>query len=180
MVGPSLNGGALTAAVARWHVPGAVIILRSQLLAALEHAPLQHGAYVELSFGGDAAAIGCMLVLLLTLMLSGQSRQMTLARASTMGLSAAQGRRLALIEALPQILSVVVGGLVSALALVPLVGPTLGLSVFTGSAASVSVRIEPAWLTGTAAALLVLAMVTLTGQMVLASREAPRSLRIGG
>jgi hypothetical protein len=113
-------------------------------------------------------------------MLSGQSREMTLARATTMGLSAGQGRALALIEALPQILSVVVGGLVSALALVPLVGPTLGLSVFTGSAASVPVRIEPAWLAGTAIALLVLAMATVTGQMVLASRQAPRSLRIGG
>jgi putative ABC transport system permease protein len=180
VAGPHLDGRALTMAVTKWHVAGAAIVVRSQLLASLESAPLQHGAYTELAFGGDAAAIGCMLVLLLTLMLSGQSRQMTLARASTMGLSAAQGRRLALIEALPQIVSVVAGGLVSALALVPLVGPTLGLSVFTGSAASVSVRIEPAWLTGTAVALLVLAMLTLTGQMVLASRQAPRSLRIGG
>ena len=180
VVGSGLDSAALTAAVAKWHTAGVAVVLRSRQLASLESAPLQRGAYGELAFGGDAAAIGCMLVLLLTLMLSGQSRQMTLARASTMGLSAAQGRGLALIEALPQILSVVVGGLVSALALVPLVGPSLGLSVFTGSAASVSVRIEPAWLAGTAIALLVLAIVTLTGQMVLASRGAPRSLRIGG
>jgi putative ABC transport system permease protein len=180
VVGPSLNGRVLTAAVAKWHIAGAVVILRSQLLAALQKAPLQRSAYAELAVGGAAAAIGCLLVLLLTLMLSGQSREMTLARASTMGMSAAQGRWLALIEALPQILSVVVGGLVSALALVPLVGPTLGLSVFTGSAASVSVRVEPAWLAATAVALLVLAIVTVTGQMVLASRQAPRSLRIGG
>jgi putative ABC transport system permease protein len=180
LVGPSLNGRVLTAAVAKWHVAGAAVILRSQLLAALQKAPLQSDAYAELAVGGAAAAIGCLLVLLLTLMLSGQSREMTLARASTMGMSAAQGRWLALIEALPQILSVLVGGLVSALALVPLVGPTLGLSVFTGSAASVSIRVEPAWLTGTAIALLVLAIVTVTGQMVLASRQAPRSLRIGG
>ena len=180
VVGPGLDGGALTALVAKWHVAGVSVMRRAQLLSGLEQAPLQRGAYAELAFGGAAAAIGCLLVLLLTLMLSGQSREMTLARATTMGLSAGQGRALALIEALPQILSVVVGGLVSALALVPLVGPTLGLSVFTGSAASVPVRIEPAWLAGTAIALLVLAMATVTGQMVLASRQAPRSLRIGG
>jgi putative ABC transport system permease protein len=180
VAGGSLDGRALTAAVAKWHVAGAIVVLRSHLLAALQNAPLQRDAYTELAVGGGAAAIGCMLVLLLTLMLSGQSRQMTLARASTMGMSATQGRWLALIEALPQIIAVLLGGLVSALALVQLVGPTLGLSVFTGSAASVSVRIEPAWLAGTAIALLVLALVTLTGQMVLASRQAPRSLRIGG
>jgi putative ABC transport system permease protein len=180
IVGPRLDGAALTAAVAKWHVAGASVVRRAQLLSGLEQAPLQRGAYAELAVGGAAAAVGCLLVLLLTLMLSGQSREMTLARATTMGLSAAQGRALALIEALPQILSVVAGGLVSALVLVPLVGPTLGLSVFTGSAASVPVRIEPAWLAGTAIALLVLAIVTVTGQMVLASRQAPRSLRIGG
>jgi putative ABC transport system permease protein len=180
VAGPSLDGGALTAAVAKWHVPGATVILRSRLLAALAHAPLQRGTYSELAFGGDAAAIGCLLVLLLTLMLSGQSRQMTLARASTMGLSAAQGRWLALLEALPQIVSVLAGGFISAIALVPLVGPALDLSVFTGSAASVSVRAEPVWLAGTAIALLVLAMVTVAAQTVVASRQAPRSLRIGG
>jgi putative ABC transport system permease protein len=180
VVGPNLDGGALTALVARWHVAGINVVRRAQLLSALEQAPLQRGAYAELALGGLAAAIGCMLVLLLTLMLSGQSREMTLARATTMGLSAAQGRALALIEALPQILSVVVGGLVSALALVPLVGPSLGLSVFTGSTATVPVRVEPAWLAGTAVALLVVAIATVTGQMVLASRHAPRSLRIGG
>jgi len=178
--GQGLDAGALTATVARWHLPGADVTLRSQLLSALEHAPLQHAAYTDLELGGDAAAIGCLLVLLLTLMLSAGSRQMTLARAATMGMSTAQGRRLALIESLPQIISVLAGGLACALALAPLVGPALSLSVFTGSAASVPVRIEPLWLTGTAIALLVLAIATLTGQTVAASRRTARFLRIGG
>jgi len=178
--GQDLDVGALTATVARWHLSGAEVTLRSQLLSALERAPLQHAAYTDLEFGGDAAAIGCLLVLLLTLMLSAGSRQMTLARAATMGMSTAQGRWLALVESLPQIVSVLVGGLACALALAPLVGPALSLSVFTGSAAGVPVRIEPAWLTGTAIALLILAIVTLTGQTVTASRRTPRFLRIGG
>ena len=180
IAGPDLDGGALTAAVARWHLSGAQLTLRSHLQTVLARAPLQRGAYSELMVGGDAAAVGCLLVLLLTLMLSAQSRQMTLARATTMGMSMAQGRWLTLIEALPQILSVVVGGLICAAALAPLVGPTLGLAVFTQSAAAVPVRVEPLWLTVTAIGLLVLAMATLTGQTALASRRAPRSLRIGG
>jgi putative ABC transport system permease protein len=180
VVGPGLDDGALTAAVAAWHSRGSVVTLRSNLLAALEQAPLQRGAYAELAVGAAAAAVGCMLVLLLTLMLSAQSRQMTLARAATMGMSSAQGRWLTLIEALPQILSALIGGLICALALARLVGPTLGLSVFTGSAAAVPIGIEPAGLTATAIGLLVLAIATLTGQTVLASRGAPRSLRIGG
>jgi putative ABC transport system permease protein len=178
--GTDLDEGALTAAVARWQVNGTQVTLRSHLQTALARAPLQRGAYSELMVGGDAAAVGCLLVLLLTLMLSAQSRQMTLARATTMGMSMAQGRWLTLIEALPQILSVVLGGLICAVALVPLVGPTLGLAVFTESSSAVPVRVEPLWLTVTALGLLILAIATLTGQTALASRRAPRSLRIGG
>jgi putative ABC transport system permease protein len=180
VAGPGLDGRAMQEAVSRWHTPGADVTLRSALLTGLEQAPLQHGAYSELAFGGDAAAAGCLLVLLLTLMLSAQSRQLTLARATTMGMSTSQARWLALVEALPQILSVLVGGLICALALVPLLGPALELSVFTGSGAAVPVRIEPAWLTATAIGVLVLAIATLTGQTMVASRGTARSLRMGG
>jgi putative ABC transport system permease protein len=179
VAGRGLDSSAFTAAVSRWHVAGATVTLRSQLLAALEQAPLQRGADAELALGGAAAAAGCLLVLLLTLLLSAQSRQLTVARAATMGMSTAQGRWLALIEALPQIVAVLAGGLICALVLAPLVGPTLELAVFTGSTVPVPVRIEPAWLTATALGLLVLAVATLTGQTVLASRATARSLRIG-
>jgi len=180
VAGQRLDGRALQEAVSRWHIAGSAVTLRSALLTGLERAPLQHGAYSQLAFGGDAAAAGCLLVLLLTLLLSAQSRQLTLTRAATMGLSAAQARWLALVEALPQILSVIIGGLICALALAPLVGPALDLSVFTGSTTAVPVRVEPAWLTATAIGLLVLAIATLTGQTVLASRGTARSLRMDG
>jgi putative ABC transport system permease protein len=179
VTGPDLDSRALLRAVSKWHVPGSDVALRSRFLAALEQAPLEHDAYSELAFGGYAAAVGCLLVLLLTLLLSAQSRELTLARSATMGMSAAQARWLSLIEALPQILAVLVGGLICALALAPLVGPALALSVFTGSPAAVPVRVEPAWLTGAAIGLLVLAIATLTGQTVVAGRRVARSLRMG-
>jgi putative ABC transport system permease protein len=180
VAGAGLTSPRLTAAVRVSHAPRPLIVLRSGQLAALQKAPLQHGTYVGLALGGDAAAAGCLLVLLLVLLLSAPAREMTLARMNTMGLTLAQGRRLALIEALPQILAVLIGGIGGALALAPLVGPALSLSVFTGSASSVPVRIEPVWLAGTAVGLLVLAAITLTGQTMVASAGTARSLRIGG
>jgi len=180
VAGSGLDSAALRHTVAGWREHGAGVTLRSDLVAALEKAPLQHAAYSELALGGYAAAAGCLLVLLLTLMLSAPSRKLTLARAATMGMSTAQTRTLVLVESLPQILAVLVGGLICALALVPLVGPALSLSVFTGSTAAVPVRVEPAWLTAAAIGLLVLAIATLTGQTMVAGRGVARSLRMGG
>jgi hypothetical protein len=179
ITGPDLDSHALTATVSRWHAGGSQVAVRGAFLAALEQAPVEHDAYSELAAGGYAAAAGCLLVLLLTLLLSARSRELTLARTATMGMTAAQTRWLALIEALPQIVSVITGGLICALALAPLVGPALALSVFTGSSAAVPVRIEPAWLIAAAIGLLVLAIATLTGQTVVAGRGLARSLRIG-
>ena len=180
VAGADLDGHALTRLVAKWPGRAGSVTLRSAVLAGLERAPVERDAYAELLFGGIAAAIGCLLVLLLVLLLSARSRQLTLARTATMGLSAAQGRWLTLVEALPQLVAVVVGGLICALGLAPLVGPALDLAVFTGSSTPVPVRVEPVWLIATALGLLVLAMATLSVQTVLADRQAPRSLRIGG
>jgi putative ABC transport system permease protein len=176
--GQSLNDPALRAAVAR-HDPGATIVFRSRLLAALEKAPLRHGAYLALALGAAAAACCGLLVLLLSLLLSASARRLALARMSTMGLSVAQARLLGLIELLPQLLAVLAGGLACAVALVPALGPTLSLAVITGTASSVPVRIEPAWLLAAGAGLLVLAVATLTGQTMLTDRNAARSLRMG-
>jgi putative ABC transport system permease protein len=179
VVGSGISQHALTAAVEHY-APRAKVVFRARRLAALEDSPLQHGAYLALALGG-AAAVGCgLLVLLLSLLLSAPSRQLTLTRMSTMGLSAGQGRLLAVLEAMPQLLAVLVGGAASAAALGPLLGPALSLSVFTGSPSSVPVRIEPVWLTASAACLLVLAIGTLTSQTAVTSRQAARSVRMEG
>lgn len=179
VAGPVADHGALLRAVARLG-SGATVVFRSGLLSALQTAPLQHDVYLVLALGGYAAGAAALLVLLLTLLLTAPSREMTLARINTMGLSEAQGQRLTVIESLPQILSVLVGGVASAAALAPLIGPELSLSVFTGSTTSVPVLIEPAWLAVTAAALLVLAIIAAASQTMLAGLRTPRFLRIGG
>jgi putative ABC transport system permease protein len=178
VTGQSLNEPRLRAAVTR-HDAGATIVFRSQLLTRLAAAPLRQGSYLALALGAAAAACCCLLVLLLSLLLSASARQLALARMSTMGLSSAQARLLSVVELLPQLLAVLAGGLVCALALVPATGPALSLTVITGSASSVPVQIEPLWLVAVGAGLLILAIVTLTGQTALTDRSAPRSLRMG-
>jgi putative ABC transport system permease protein len=175
--GPDLNTAALAAAVTRYG-QGATVVLRSHLAAALQRAPLQRGAYLALALGALAAA-GCgLLVLLLSLLLSASARRLALARMTTMGLSGGQARLLGLVELLPQLLAVVAGGLGSAAALVPLIGPALNLGIF-GAAGSVAVRIEPQWLVIAGAGLIVLALLTLSGQTMLTDRTAAGSLRMG-
>jgi putative ABC transport system permease protein len=154
-------------------------VFRSQVLAGLELAPLQHGAYLAMTLGGIAAGVCGLLVLLLSLLLSASPRRLALARMSTMGLSAGQARLLGLVELLPQLLAVVVGGLGCAVALVPLIGPALSLGVFTESTSSVPVQVAPEWLVVAGVGLVVLAVVTVTGQTMLTDRTAARSLRIG-
>jgi putative ABC transport system permease protein len=176
--GQNLNEAALRAVVAR-QGPGASVVFRSGLLAGLERAPLQHGAYLALALGAAAAACCGLLVLLLSLLLSASARALALARMSTMGLSGGQSRVLGVVELLPQLVAVLVGGLGCAVALVPLIGPALSLSGFTGSGASVAVTVEPEWLVVAGAGLVVLAVATLLGQTMLTDRNAARSLRIG-
>jgi putative ABC transport system permease protein len=176
--GPHLNEAALRAAVAR-QGPGATVVFRSRLLAGLELAPLEHGAYLAMTLGGIAAGVCGLLVLLLSLLLSASARRLAVARMSTMGLSAGQARAQGLVELLPQLLAVVAGGLGCAVALVPLIGPALNLEVFTGSTSSVPVGVQPEWLVVAGVGLVVLAVVTVAGQTMLTDRTAARSLRIG-
>jgi putative ABC transport system permease protein len=178
VVGAALDNRGLTNAV-RHLGPGASVSFRSPVLAALENAPLQHGAYLAFTLASVVAAVMSMLVLLIALVIGGRSRRLTIARMNTMGLSGGQGRRLVVLEVIPQVLAAVLGGVACAALLAPLLGPSLDLSVFTGTSASVPVRIEPEFLGGAALALAVLALLTLTVQTLVADRTTTSALRIG-
>ena len=178
VVGAHLNVRDLTRAV-RLLPPGTTLSLRRQVLTGLQDAPLQQNAYVAFAIGSAVAALLSLLVLLLTLVIGARSRQQTLARMSTMGLSRGQGRRLAMLEALPLILAAVIGGAGCTVLLAPLVGPALDLSVFTGTTGTVPVRVEYVVLAAAAIGLGLLAMITLTVQTGVASRRTAAALRIG-
>jgi putative ABC transport system permease protein len=179
LVGPQLDTATL-ARVARHAVPGAQITLRSRLLAGISQAPLPHGGFVTFAQGALAAGAFSLLILLLMLVLSARSREMTLARLATMGLGSAQSRRVTAMEILPAILAAAAGGTVCALALVPLVGPAVDLAAFTGTSVAVPLYADPLALGIAVGGLLLLAGVTLAVQDRLARRRGvSQALRVG-
>jgi putative ABC transport system permease protein len=177
--GSRLDTGAI-ARIVRHTVPGARITLRSRLLDAIAAAPLAHGGFVTLAQGAAAAAAFSLLILLFMMLLSARARALTLARLDAMGLSPAQSRRITMVESLPVILSAVLGGSASAVALVPLAGSAVDLAAFTGSQVRVPLHTDPLALGAVTGGLLLLAGVALMIQDRLARREdVSQALRAG-
>ena len=179
VTGPHLDQQALLAA-AHLRLPDAVISFRSAALAALTGSPLLHAADAVFVAGVAAAAGFSAMIVLLSLAIEARDRNLALARLAVMGLSAGQARRMVLLEALPAVLAAVAAGAICTLALAPLAGSALDLSVFTGGTTSVPVHADAAVLMIPAAALVVLVLAVLSAQTVLARhRRLVRMLRAG-
>ena len=159
---------------------GPVVTYRSAVLAALTSAALPHGAYETFAQAAVATAGFGAIIMLIMLALGARPRELTLARLFTMGLSRRQAHRLVLAEALPAILAATVGGAICAWALVPLVGPSIDLSPFTGTANHVQVRANFAVIGFLAAGLVLIALMTLFAQAAMTRlRGLSRALRVG-
>jgi putative ABC transport system permease protein len=179
VVGSRLDTAALVS-TARRAIPGVQITLRSHLLAGISAAPLPHGGFVTFAQGIAAVGAFSLLILMLTLVLSARSRELTMARLATMGLGPAQSRRIAAAETLPAILAVAVGGTACALALVPLVGPAMDLAAFTGLPVTAPLHADAPAILIAIGGLLLVAALTLSIQNRLArGRGAAQALRAG-
>jgi hypothetical protein len=141
ITGSGISTGAMSAVVAR-QLPGASIAFRSAALATLAGSPLQHGADLILPLTIATAAGFGLFILMLGVALGTSDRALTLARLTVMGHERSTG--LVLLEALPAVVVAVAAGAACALALPPLIGSALDLSVFTGSGVPVPVR--PDWI----------------------------------
>ena len=173
VVGSHLDVGRLAATV-RHALPGASVTFRGAVLAALGGAPLPAAAHAAIAEGAVAAAAFSALILLIWLLMSAHSRDMTLARLAAMGLRPGQARWLVVLETLPLVLAAVAGGVVSVYALAPLIAPSISLSAFSGSGASAAgagIRTEPLPLAACAAGLIVLSAAALAAQFLVARRR---------
>jgi len=150
-------------------LPGASTTFRSVALAALAGSPLQHGADLILPLTIATAAGFGLFILMLGVALGTSDRALTLARLTVMGHDRAT--QLVLLEALPAVVVAVAAGAACALALPPLVGSALDLSVFTGPGVPVTLR--PDWISLglPAAAALLLAAAALTSEARRLSRR---------
>ena len=117
--------------------PGGGAIFRSDVLAGLAGAPLQHGAFTLLTISVGLAAILGIAVMFLELALGAADREATLARLATMGLGERQRARVVAVEVLPAVLAAALAAWACALVLPRVVGPAIDLSVFTSSPVSV-------------------------------------------
>ena len=176
--GPGLDGARLTAVVRR-ALPGGSVTLRSAALAALTTAPVLQAAQTALTQGLAAAAGFGALVLLLSLLLTARTREMTLARLATMGLRRWQAQLLLAAETLPPILAAAIGGVACAWLLVPLVGPSLNLAAFAGTGSAIAVTPAVLPLLACAVGLVLAALLVLAASAVITYyRGSTRALRI--
>ena len=178
VAGPGLDAARLSADVNR-ALPGATVTFRAAALAALTTSPVPQAAQTALTQGMAAAAGFGALVLLLSLLLTAWTRDMTLARLATMGLRRWQAQLLQATETLPPVVAAAIGGVACAWLLVPLVGSSLNLAAFAGTGSAAAVRIAVVPLVGSAAGLVLAALLVLAVQAVITyHRGSTRALRI--
>ncbi len=178
VAGSGLDAARLSAAV-RAALPGASVTLRATALVALTTAPVLQAARTALTQGIAAAAGFGALVLLLSLLLTAQTRDMTLARLATMGLRRWQAQLLLAAETLPPVVAAAIGGVACAWLLAPLIGPSLNLAAFSGTGAAIVVTPAALPLVASAAGLVLAALLVLAVQAVITyHRGSARALRI--
>ncbi|WP_405890638.1 ABC transporter permease [Streptomyces sp. NBC_01527] len=145
--------------------------LRSEVRASFADSPLQTGTERIYAAAIAAGAGYAVLALLLSVLRSAPERTALLARLRTMGLTRRQGRRLLLLEALPQAAVAALGGLLVGWATVWLLAPGVDLTQLAlasvpglASGAAVSLRADAWSLALPAVGVVVLAGAVAAGQ----------------
>ncbi|MFF9099297.1 FtsX-like permease family protein [Streptomyces rubrogriseus] len=159
LTGADLDAGA----VHRAADDAGTVHLRSEERGSYVDSPLQSGGERIYTTAVAAAAGYAALALLLSLASAAPERAALLARLRTMGLTRAQGRRLLVLESLPQALPAALGGILTGWAAVRLLSPgidltTLAAPATTSPAGRAELSADPWSLAVPAVAVLVLAV----------------------
>lgn len=159
LTGDDLDAGALRRAVG----DTGTVHLRSEERDRYADSPLQSGAERVYTAAVAAGAGYAALALLLSLASTAPERAALLARLRTMGLTRAQGRRLLVLESLPQALPAALGGILTGWAAVRLLSPgidltTIAMSTTASPVGRAELRTDPWSLAVPAVAVLVLAV----------------------
>lgn len=181
-----LSGDRLDAdALRRQAGGGPSVQLRSEERSRYVDSPLQSGAERVYTAAVAAGAGYAALALLLSLAGAAPERAAVLARLRTMGLTPAQGRRLLVLESLPQAVPAVAGGVLTGWAVVRLLSPgidltTIALAGASSPAGRAHLRADPWSLALPALAVLVLTVAVGVGQAWWSGRRgAVPQLRAG-
>jgi hypothetical protein len=161
VAGSSIDHSQLSAVVNRV-IAGSTITYRASVLASLASSPLQHGAALIVVLTLIEAAVLGLFIVLLGLALGSADRELTVARLTVMGHRHDTG--LVLAETMPAVITAVVAGVVCAVMLPRLIGPSIDLSAFTGTGVPVQFQPDVIALALPAAAVLVLAVAALAAE----------------
>ncbi|WP_239063458.1 ABC transporter permease, partial [Streptomyces sp. SID14436] len=181
VTGDDLDGAALRRTVG----DTAPVQVRADERATYVDSPLQAGAERVYATAVAAGAGYAVLALLLTLVRAAPERSALLARLRTMGLTRAQGRRLLVLESLPQALLAAVGGTLTAWATVRLLAPGIDLTTMAvpgtvSSPARAALRTDPVSLLVPALVVVALTLGIAVGQAWWTGRRSSvRELRAG-
>ncbi|MEV0633552.1 FtsX-like permease family protein [Streptomyces sp. NPDC050619] len=181
-----LTGDHLDAAALRRAAGDSVSVsLRAEERARYVDSPLQSGAERIYTAAVAAGAGYAVLALLLALLRAAPERIALLARLRTMGLTRAQGRRLLVLESLPQAVLAAAGGALTGWAAIRLLSPgidltTIALASAQGPAGEAALRTDALSLTLPAIAVLLLAVGVAVAQAWWSGRRGSvRELRAG-
>ncbi len=141
--GTAIGGQALQRAASREFPSGFVVTLRHQVLRQLANSPAQRLSESLYVSGAVAAAVLSALAVLFALAGSARSRARMMTRLAALGMPRSQAIALGLTDALPLLVVGAVGSAVSGWLLAEVLGPVLGLGVFTDGAVPVTLR--PVW-----------------------------------
>ncbi|MEU6808171.1 ABC transporter permease [Streptomyces sp. NPDC046831] len=181
VTGPGVDAHALRRAVG----DAAAVRIRSEERAQYADSPLQSGAERVYTAAVVAGAGYAVLALLLALLRAAPERAALLARLRTMGLTRAQGRRLLVLESLPQAVLAAAGGVLTGWATVRLLSPGIDLTAIAlasaqAPAGTAELRTDPLSLAVPGLAVLVLAVGIAAGQAWWTGRRGSvRELRAG-
>jgi putative ABC transport system permease protein len=169
--GHGISQRRLSAIVART-APDATVAVQTAELAALRAAPLPRATAQIYTAGAAAAALFCVLIVLMSLILDARGRELADARLVSMGMSASQVQRVGALELSPIAAAAAVGATIATAVLAALLDPLLDLSVLTGS--TQPTQLQSGILTPllTVAGLVGLAAVTVLVQRATARRRA--------
>jgi putative ABC transport system permease protein len=157
-----------------------VVRTRAGEVAALARDPLQASAEHRFWASVGATALFALLSVLLTLFRAGPERAATLARLRTMGLRPRQGLALILAEALPQALVAALGGALTAVCCVLLIGSAVDIGPLVGAAGATGLRLAAPPILQQALGLALLAtLAVLAETAVTARRQITTELRAG-
>ncbi|WP_182111792.1 MULTISPECIES: FtsX-like permease family protein [unclassified Actinotalea] len=161
-------------------VPPETVQQRAQWLEARRDGALLAGVERLMAYAVAAIAVLGVVALVATVLAGARERGRALAMLRTLGMRPRLGWWLALAELAPVVVAALVGGTLSAVTIVLVLAPALGLDVLSGGVRAPDPAVDPQVIMGVAAAAAVLLLVAVLAE-VLAHRRDRLSevLRVG-